>query len=126
MRPAGRADPSRVGLANAKAEGERRTFARVPYRIPCTFTHEGARLGGIVTDVAARGIFVESSHRLPEGTELRMVLRDPRGAYEVMGRVVREKRSHRSARQVVAGGFSVHLHTIPEPFFQLLVELGLG
>ena len=115
-------------MAQAKAESgpERRVFARVPYRIPCAFTHQGARLGGIVTDVAARGIFVESSHRIPAGTELRFVLRDPRGAYEVAGRVVREKRSHRSARQVVSGGFSVRLETIPEPFFQLLVELGLG
>jgi len=111
---------------SAPASSERRVFARVPYRIPCVFKHQGARLGGIVTDVAARGIFVESSHRIPPGTELRFVLRDPRGAYDVTGRVVREKRSHRSARQVVSGGFSVTLDVIPEPFFQLLVELGLG
>jgi hypothetical protein len=94
--------------------------------MPCEFSHQGARLGGIVTEVAARGIFVETSHRIPAGTELRFVLRDTRGAYQVMGRVVREKRSHRSARQVVSGGFSVQLDVIPEPFFRLLVELGLG
>jgi hypothetical protein len=115
-----------MAQASAATGSERRIFARVPYRIPCSFTHEGAKLGGIVTDVAARGIFVESSHRIPPGTELRFVLRDPRGAYEVMGRVVREKRSHRSARQVVSGGFSVRLEAVPEPFFQLLIELGLG
>ena len=112
--------------SSAPASSERRSFARVPYRIPCAFEHRGARLGGIVTDVAARGIFVESSHRIPPGTELSFVLRDPRGPYQVTGRVVHEKRSHRSARQVVAGGFSVRLDVIPEPFFQLLVELGLG
>jgi hypothetical protein len=115
-----------VAQPSTESGAERRLFARVPYRIPCTFTHEGAKLGGIVTDVSARGVFVESSHRLPQGTELRMQLRDPRGTYEVSGHVVREKRSHRSARQVMAGGFSVRLATIPEPFFQLLVELGLG
>jgi len=115
-----------MAQASAPTGSERRIFARVPYRIPCAFEHRGARLGGIVTDVAARGIFVESSNRIQPGTELRFVLRDPRGAYDVMGRVVREKRSHRSARQVVAAGFSVQLETVPEPFFQLLVELGLG
>ena len=113
-------------MSRASAPAERRIFARVPYRMPCEFKHQGARLGGIVTDVAARGIFVESSHRIPSGTELRLMLRDPRGSYDVTGRVVREKRSHRSARQVMSGGFSVRLDVIPEPFFQLLVELGLG
>lgn len=112
--------------ASTPGGAERRIFARLPYRMPCEFSYQGARLGGIVTDVSARGLFVETSHRIPSGVELRLVLRDPRGAYDVMGHVVREKRSHRSARQVMAGGFSVRLETIPEPFFQLLVELGLG
>jgi hypothetical protein len=112
--------------ANEPAGSERRSFARVPYRIPCEFQHQGVKLAGIVTDVAARGIFVESSHRIPAGTELRFVLRDRRGSYELIGRVVHQKRSHRRARQVVSGGFSVQLELIPEPFFQLLVELGLG
>jgi hypothetical protein len=43
-----------------------------------------------------------------------------------MGRVRRERRSHRSARHVRAGGFGVQLDVIPEPFFRLLVKLGLG
>lgn len=105
---------------------ERRIFSRLLYRIPCEFTYEGHKLAGIVTDVAARGIFIETSHRIPPGTELRLILRDPRGAYELVGRVKREKRSHRSARQVLSGGFGVRLVVIPEPFFRLLVELGLG
>jgi hypothetical protein len=105
---------------------ERRNFERLPYRMPCEFSYNGAQLGGIVTDVAARGLFIETSHRIPPGTELRFQLRDPRGSYELIGCVVREKRSHRSARQVVSGGFSVRLDVIPEPFFRLLIELGLG
>jgi hypothetical protein len=40
--------------------------------------------------------------------------------------IARSTRSHRSVRQVVAGGFSVQLDVVPEPFFRLLVELGLG
>ncbi|MEN8161487.1 MAG: PilZ domain-containing protein, partial [Myxococcota bacterium] len=100
--------------------------ARVPYRIPCEFTHDGHRLAGIVTDVSARGVFIETSHRISYGTELHLVLRDPRGSYELTGRVSREKRGHRSARQVLSGGFGVELDVVPEPFFRLLVELGLG
>jgi hypothetical protein len=111
---------------NTAESPERRIFTRLPYRIPCEFTHEGHKLAGIVTDVSARGIFVETSHRIPPGTELRLLLRDPHGSYELLGRVKREKRSHRSARQVLAGGFGVRLDVVPEPFFRLLLELGLG
>jgi hypothetical protein len=110
----------------ADTGAERRVFTRLPYRIPCEFVHNGHRLAGIVTEVAARGIFVETSHRIPAKTELRLVLRDPRGAFEVTGRVMRERRSHRSARIVSASGIGVQLDVVPEPFFRLLVELGLG
>jgi hypothetical protein len=105
---------------------ERRAFTRLPYRIPCEFTHAGAKLAGIVTDISARGIFVETSNRIPLGTELRFVLRDPRGSFEVVGHVTRERRSHRSARHIRASGFGIQLDVVPEPFFRLLVELGLG
>ena len=107
-------------------KAERRIFSRLPYRIPCEFVHAGHKLAGIVTDVSARGVFIETSHRIPAGTELRLTLRDPRGAFEVIGHVKREKRSHRSARQVLSGGFGVRLDVVPEPFFRLLIELGLG
>ena len=110
----------------AKAVSERRIFTRLPYRIPCEFVHDGHKRRGIVTDVSARGVFIETSHRIPSGTELRLVLRDPRGAFELVGRVKRETRSHRSARQVLSSGFGVRLDVVPEPFFRLLFELGLG
>jgi hypothetical protein len=94
---------------------ERRVFTRAPYRVPCEFKHDGHRLAGIVTDVSARGLFVETSHRIPPGTELRLLLHDPHGDFEVVGRVKREERSHRSARQVLSGGFGVRLDVIPSP-----------
>ena len=111
---------------NAPSGSERRIFTRLLYRIPCEFKHEGHKLAGIVTDVSARGLFIETSHRIPAGTELRLMLRDPRGSFEVVGRVKREKRSHRSVRQVLSGGFGLRLDVVPEPFFRLLVDLGLG
>jgi hypothetical protein len=127
LRPlSGPADERSVPQQNAPSGSERRIFTRLLYRIPCEFTHEGHKLGGIVTDVSARGLFIESSHRIPAGTELRLMLRDPRGSYEVVGHVKREKRSHRSARQVLSGGFGLRLDVIPEPYFRMLVELGLG
>jgi hypothetical protein len=105
---------------------ERRVFTRLPYRIPCEFSYGGAKLAGIVTDISARGIFVETSNRIPTGTELCLVLRDPRGSFEVTGQVMRERRSHRSARHVRASGLGIQLAVVPEPFFRLLLELGLG
>jgi hypothetical protein len=111
---------------DSTAAAERRAFARRHYRIPCEFDFEGSRRAGIVTDVSARGLFVGSAHRVPPGTRLALTLRDARGSFSLEGIVQREKRSHRSARQVLSGGFGVRLDVIPEPFFRLLVELGLG
>ncbi len=111
---------------SAKRAAERRVFRRVPYRIACEFMHGRHQRAGIVTDVSARGLFVETSHHVPAGTELRLTLREPQGSYDLTGRVRRERRSHRYARQVRAGGFGMRLDVIPEPFFRLLVELGLG
>jgi hypothetical protein len=105
---------------------ERRVFTRLPYRIPCEFAYNGAKLAGIVTDISARGIFVETSNRIPTGTELVLVLRDPRGSFQVVGQVMRERRSHRSARHVRSSGLGIQLSVVPEPFFRLLLELGLG
>jgi hypothetical protein len=108
------------------AGSERRVFTRLPYRIPCEFSYAGSKLAGIVTDISARGLFVETSNRIPIGTELTFVLRDPRGSFEVVGHVMRERRSHRSVRHVRASGLGIQLDVVPEPFFRLLVELGLG
>ena len=115
-----------VSEQSTESGAERRIFGRLPYRVPCEFTHDGHRMAGIVTDISARGLFIETSHRVPSGTELKLVLRDPRGSLDLVGRVRREKRSHRSARQVLSGGFGLRLDVVPEPYFKLLVELGLG
>jgi hypothetical protein len=115
-----------VTRKTSKPAAERRVFSRLPHRIPCEFVHEGHRLAGIVTDVSARGVWVETSHRIPPGTELRLVLRDSQGSYDLIGRVKREARSHRSARQVLSGGFGMRLDVVPEAFFRLLLRLGLG
>lgn len=115
-----------VSQQSTDSGAERRVFGRAPYRIPCEFTHDGHRLAGIVTDISARGLFITTPHRVPSGTEIHLVLRDSRGSIELVGRVRREKRSHRSALVVLSGGFGVQLDVVPESFFALLVELGLG
>jgi hypothetical protein len=115
-----------VAVQRTESGAERRIFDRMHYRVPCEYTHGGHRMAGIVTDISARGLFVETSHRIPSGTELKLVLRDPRGSLELVGRVRREKRSHRSVRQVLSGGFGLRLDVVPEPYFKLLIDLGLG
>jgi hypothetical protein len=127
LRARGRiADGLLVAEQSTESGANRRTFDRLPYRVPCEFSHDGHRMAGIVTDISARGLFIETSHRIPSGTELKLVLRDPRGSLELVGCVRREKRSHRSARQVLSGGFGLRLDVVPEAYFRLLVELGLG
>ena len=106
---------------------EKRKFTRENYRAGCEFRIDGAMHAGIVSDISARGLYIQSSFIPDEGTPIEMIVRQ-RGLDEfaIKGRVARFKRSHRAATAVVQGGFAVEVESAPEDFFQLLIELGLG
>jgi len=82
---------------------------------------------GVVSDVSARGLYVQSSYVPEAGAKIELILRwDGMDEVPIQGRVARLRKSHRAAVAVVQGGFSVEIDSAPEGFFQLLVGLGLG
>ena len=106
---------------------EKRQFQREKHRVGCEFRVKGEVHNGIVSDLSARGVFIQSSFRPEEGYEIELVLREHEiGEIRLHGRVARLKRSHRSAAAVLTAGFGVQIDTAPENFFELLVKLGLG
>lgn len=106
---------------------ERRQFQREKHRISCEFKVEGHTHRGIVTDISARGVFVNSSHAPEDGVAIDLVLHEVgTGDIALRGRVSRLQASHRAAAAVVTGGFGVEVESAPENFFELLVQLGLA
>lgn len=127
-----RAHRSRVKLSpspdeNVSVPQDKRRFRREKHRVGCEYRSGGVTHQGILADLSARGVFIQSSMRPEEGDEIEVILREPAlGEIHLHGRVRRVKGSHRAAASVVSGGFGVELDTAPEGFFQLLVNLGLG
>ncbi len=106
---------------------ERRTFGRSRHRVSCEFQIDGRRHTGIVDNVSARGLFVQSTAQPAEGAEMELVLRSMAGA-EIPIRVCVTRRSqpNRTATAVVALGFGVRISWAPEGYYALLAELGSG
>lgn len=106
---------------------EKRRFRREKHRVGCEYRIAGEVHQGILVDLSARGLFIQSSFKPEEGTDLDITLREPGlGEIPLRGKVCRLRFSHRSAAAVVSGGFAVEIDGAPEAYFQLLVQLGLG
>jgi hypothetical protein len=107
--------------------GENRKFRRERRRTACEFRLEGKSHAGIVGNLSARGLFIQSALIPPEGTQIRVTLHDPsHGEIELWGRVARTKAPHRSITNVIPGGFGISVETAPPEYFDLLIALGLG
>ncbi len=105
--------------------GERRRFARIRHRAGCEFELDGRRHTGIVGNVSPRGLFVQSTVRPAEGTELDLALRPTSGApLSLRVTVVRHASPHRSAAAVSAVGFAAEITWAPEAYYALLLTLG--
>jgi hypothetical protein len=107
--------------------GENRKFRREKRRAACEFRVEGKSQPGILANLSARGLFIQSSVIPPEGCQVLVTLHDPAyGEMELWGRVVRTKTPHRSISNVIPGGFGIAIDSAPSEYFDLLIALGLG
>ena len=108
-------------------DDEKRKFQREKHRVGCEYRSGGVSHQGILVDLSASGLFIQSSMKPEEGDLVEVVLHEPElGEISLRGRVRRVKVSHRSAAVVSQGGFGVEIESAPEGYFQLLVQLGLG
>lgn len=104
---------------------EKRHFSRTRHRVGCEFEFANRRHTGIVGNLSARGLFVQSSALPPGGTELELVLRVAgNAAISVRGCVARLSRPNRTAAFVVPVGFALQITWAPEAYFALLLGLG--
>lgn len=103
---------------------EKRRFPRTKHRLGCEFEVLGVRYSGIVTDVSARGLFVQSSAIPKSGTELELLLRSPdHGEIVLQARAIRLTQRHRAAAAMDPKGFGLEITRAPEQYFAMLVAL---
>ena len=91
----------------------------------CELVAEGGRTPGIVLDLSANGVFVQTSATLPPGSRVDLELQLP-GSKEpirIHGRVARRRAVPARLRSVVQGGIGVAIDNAPEAFFRFIAEL---
>jgi hypothetical protein len=105
---------------------EKRQFRREKRRMACKFELDGHVCNGFVSDVSARGMFINTASQPIPGSEIEITLsEDCSGEIALRGRIARLRKSHHAAMAIIPSGFGVEIDYAPEAFFELLVEMGL-
>ena len=103
----------------------RRAATRTKKRLTCAVVIDGSRLSGIVLDLSANGLFVQTSANPPPGAELGLELELP-GEPErtlLVVRVARKKLVPPRLRSVVHGGLGLRIKSAPEAYFGYVAQL---
>jgi len=103
----------------------RRAAARTKKRLTCALVIDRSRLTGIVLDLSANGLFVQTSANPPAGSELGLELEIP-GQPErtlLVVRVARKKVVPPRLRSVVQGGLGLQIVRAPEAYFGYVARL---
>jgi len=105
------------------SEPERRKFQRHARRLPCSFRLSNEPQVGFITNVSARGFFIQTRCKAQPGEEIIVrAERQPEPPMIITGSVVRSRWSHRSMTAMEQPGFGFKVDTAPESFYQLVFD----
>jgi Tfp pilus assembly protein PilZ len=98
----------------------RRGSQRIKRRIPCEFDYDGHVYAGIVVDLSAGGMFLQTDTAIDPGSELVLRLRPDRAPeVSVRGRVVRRRFTPAVLASMIRRGVGVYLLNAPPAYFEL-------
>jgi Tfp pilus assembly protein PilZ len=103
----------------------RRRLPRTKMRIACTLHLEESLHSGMVLDVSAGGLFVQTNASPAPGTPLRLELRVPglSEPIEMQATVARKRIVPPRLRALLKGGIGLQLENPPEEFYALVARL---
>jgi hypothetical protein len=103
----------------------RRGLPRTKMRIACTLHLEESRHSGMVLDVSASGLFVQTNASPAPGTPLHLELRVPglSEPIEMQATVARKRIVPPRLRTLLKGGIGIQLENPPEEYFALVAKL---
>ena len=103
----------------------RRRMPRSKMRIACTLHLEESRHSGMVLDVSAGGLFVQTNASPAPGTPLRLELRVPglSEPLDMQATVARKRIVPPRLRALLKGGIGIQLENAPEEFYAMIAKL---
>jgi hypothetical protein len=106
----------------------RRRMPRSKMRIACTLHLEESRHSGMVLDVSAGGLFVQTNASPAPGTPLRLELRVPglSESLDMQATVARKRIVPPRLRALLKGGIGIQLDNAPEEFYAMIAKLQMA
>src|SRR5262245_3481332 len=97
----------------------RRGSQRIRRRIPCAFEYEGHAYNGIVVDLSADGLFLQTDTAIEPGSELSLELRSS-PEVSVRGQVVRRRFTPAVLSSLIRRGVGLRLVHAPPAYYEVL------
>jgi len=106
---------------------ERRDQPRVRWELPCTLRVEGRRHRGLVRDISALGLFVETPDPVPPGADVIVEFRVPEGRRFVLEAKTPHRRpvSHSLASHSTEG-VGLHIQDPSRAYRRWVEDVGAG
>jgi len=101
-----------------------RAGLRFRKRIPCKVRRSRSTFSGLVVDVSATGLFVQTSAAAMAGDEIDITLsgREQEPAITVNAQVVWRRQVPYQLRSMVEGGLGLKIRYAPEQYYAILAE----
>ena len=103
---------------------DNRRMPRTKKRLSCRVTVNQQRYSGIVLDVSATGMFVQTSVTPTPGTQVTLDVQLPNGdKLQLCAVVARRRNVPAHLKSIAQGGVGLCLEAAPEEYFRLIKEL---
>jgi hypothetical protein len=101
---------------------DNRAAPRHKRRMTCELRYEGRKASGIVLDLSASGLFVQTSARLDPGSVLQLILeaRGDTAEMDLRVRVARQRRTEPRLAALVPPGLGLQILDAPGAYFDLI------
>lgn len=101
-----------------------RQYRRHARRLACTYRINGAGQRGFITNISARGFFIQARNHPEAGSEIIVTVEhEPTPPIVVTGTVARARKAHRSMANLEPPGIGIQIDSAPEDYYQLVLDL---
>ncbi len=116
------APPMLHGMSSGQQD--KRQYRRHAWRLPCTFRAASGDERGFVTNVSARGFFIQTRSPFEPGADILVTIESgSTPPIVVTGVAARQRKAHRSMSSLEQPGIGVQIESAPEDYYALVFEL---
>lgn len=102
----------------------KRQYRRHSRRLSCIYRVEGKDARGFITNISARGFFIQARNHPEPGADVIVTIEhDPTLPIVLTGTIARLRKTHRSMANIEQPGIGVQIDSAPEDYYQLVLDL---